>query len=370
MNTRTTLTVLVCALLAAAAAIPATGRIQLPYTDTETIQADKATARYERIPSPATPPAPAPATTGSGDEPGPVTNINDPQPPPPPGADTDGETQLVWSHRTPTPPPPGKVDIEVSVDGTEWVADAFVHGYDRLTYKEKAAMKKAGFLTIRNYYSTTLFDGFTERGQVRVDCHLFHDQQIFGSFPQPSSTYLDYRKPPVPQTFNATINCDPPGGKFVPNQPVPARLGEGSKTLPPAGTIPIGLPEYDVRTEDGWITVKVGLNPSAAARWTTPGGAWLIDANIVPLPKVTSGRHQPVEHSWPNCGIPLCGIQLPDLRVPGGFEGRFQCGYGYEQVEVTLEQAREQTTGPGAGVYYYPVPGYSTVIDIPPCDTE
>ena len=70
-------------------------------------------------------------------------------------------------------------------------------------------------------------------GTIRIPCHLFHGNYltiIIGG--------------PHPQTTTETIDCAPPGGEFVPNQPlpVPVLLTEGK---PAVGKATSGRGRYD-----------------------------------------------------------------------------------------------------------------------------
>ena len=120
------------------------------------------------------------------------------------------------------------------------------------------------------------------------------------------------------------------------------------------------------------MTVDVKIEPAEAVYWTTPGDygldpAWLYEVEI--------------ERVWPDRrtdeGLPISpytdyarlafGKQIGIIRHSGGWQLRFECGYGYQQVKVALSEQRDEPNGAQG----YPLPGTEpSLIPIPPCDGE
>ena len=287
---------------------------------------------------------------------------------------------LVWDNQPPPDnTPPGTAAITRRVVDDHLIVGVSVHEHDRVLRWDGSRFQGTDGRYAIHHRPDGKDDGYTGgeirsgppthpgnttrtlkhegRGTIRIPCHLFHGKYLTINIGGPH-----------PQTTTETINC---GTGFIPNQPLPAPLlrSEG-KTAP--GEAKSAGPIRPLRVRDGWVTVDVKIDPAPAVYWLTPGEGqaepgWLYDVDIKrvwPDRRTDEGLAVSPYTLYARLNF---GKQTQVVRHSGGWQMRFECGHGYQQVKVTLKQAREQTSGAGAGVYYHPV-GKPSVITIPDCD--
>ena len=352
-----TLSIILIAALAASAAIPAVGRIQLPGDPPETREAKYAPPTApEAIPAPGSaetpeePPQAAPEPTT-----GPVTNINNPPPEPEPGS-SSGALTLDGQTLKPPPVPAGTPSFSFRVDKTtdELVIKGVIARYED-SFRERGykdwgwawiafgVSPYSGEATEDNAYYGGLWrnvrrDGLNWVGEGRVDCHQFHGK------------HLEWRaSDPEHRTWGKTIDC---GDGFVPNNLIPNPL------LPSQGIVrPDPLPrekkaETDIRPiGGGWMSIKITITPREAVYWATPGlyrldPSWFYQPSYTLTPDLTDS----VERT-------------SFVRHPSGWEARFQCDSRLETATIKMAYMEDRPHG-AQGTKA----SEDSIIPIPPCD--